>query len=234
MAIIPGQDGHFSAQDLYLEYPSFNPSFANAKLGFKDRVNGLAIAKEQIKRLQDEGKTTVLLGTNEEIIGVIAIADQVRPEAKEAISKLKAQGLEKLVMLTGDNEGTAKAIAKELGIEEYRAGLLPEDKVRVVRKLKEKYKKIAMVGDGVNDAPAMAEANVGIAMGACGSDVAIETGDIALMADDLLKIPYALALSKRSVNNIKQNIFASLAIVAFLVPAALFGKISLVPGLLLN
>ena len=201
---------------------------------FKEKVSGLTTAKEKIRRLQDEGKTTVLLGTEEEIIGLVAIADQIRPEAKEAIQKLKEQGFEKIIMLTGDNKGTAMAIAKELGIDEYRANLLPEDKVKIVRELKAKYKMIAMVGDGVNDAPAMAEANVGIAMGACGSDVCIETGDIALMSDDLLKIPYVFYLSKRSVSNIKQNIFAALLIIIFLVPTALLGRIGLVPGLIIN
>lgn len=201
---------------------------------FKEQVNGLVTAKEEIRRLQNEGKTTVLLGTEDEIVGLIAIADQIRPEAKEAIQKLKGKGFEKIIMLTGDNEGTARAIAKELGIDEYRANLLPEDKVKIIRELKAKYKMIAMVGDGVNDAPAMAEANVGIAMGACGTDVCIETGDIALMSDDLLKIPYAFSLSKKSINNIKQNIFASLLIIIILVPTALFGKIGLVSGLLIN
>lgn len=201
---------------------------------FKEKVSGLTAAKEEIRRLQDEGKTTVLLGTEEEILGLIAIADQIRPEAKEAIQKLKEKGFEKIIMLTGDNEGTARAIAKELSIDEYRANLLPEDKVKIVRELKAKYRMIAMVGDGVNDAPAMAEANVGIAMGACGTDVCIETGDIALMSDDLLKIPYAFSLSKRSVSNIKQNIFAALLIIIILVPTALLGRIGLVPGLLVN
>ena len=176
----------------------------------------------------------MLLGTEDDIIGLVAIADQIRPEAKEAIQKLKEKGFEKIIMLTGDNEGTARAIAKELGIDEYRANLLPEDKVKIVRELKAKYKMIAMVGDGVNDAPAMAEANVGIAMGACGTDICIETGDIALMSDDLLKIPYAFSLSKRSVSNIKQNIFAALLIIIFLVPTALLGRVGLVPGLLIN
>ena len=161
-------------------------------------------------------------------------AGQIRSEAKEAIQKLKGKGFEKVIMLTGDNEGTAKAIAEELGIDEYRANLLPEDKVKIVRELKAKYKMIAMVGDGVNDAPAMAEADVGIAMGACGTDVCIETGDIALMSDDLLKIPYAFSLSQRFVVNIKQNIFAALIIIIFLVPTALLGRIGLVPGLLIN
>ena len=137
-------------------------------------------------------------------------------------------------MLTGDNEGTAETIAREVGVDEYHAKLLPEDKVAAVKKLKEKYSYIAMVGDGVNDAPAMAEANAGIAMGAAGTDIAIETSDIVLMSDDLTKIPYIITLSRRAVRNIRQNIIVSLLIIAFLVPAAVCGWIDLVPGLLIN
>lgn len=208
--------------------------FIGSKKLFEERQISLDKAKEDLGRLQDEGKTTVLIGTDKEIMGVLAIADQLRPEAEEAINKLKKLGLNKIIMLTGDNIGTARAVAKQAGIDEYKANLLPEDKVEMVKELKKVYGKIAFVGDGVNDAPAMAEADVGIAMGACGTDVAIETGDLSLMSDDLLKLSHALRLSRRSVNNIKQNIFASLAIVIFLVPAALFGFVDLVPGLLIN
>jgi len=147
---------------------------------------------------------------------------------------LRKVGVRHIVMLTGDNEGTARAIAEQAGVDEYHAQLLPDDKVELVKQLKLKYGKVAMVGDGVNDAPAMATADVGIAMGAAGTDVAMETGDLALMSDDLSRIPYALQLSRRSVANIKQNIAAALIIVAFLVPVALLGLIDLVPGLLIN
>jgi Cd2+/Zn2+-exporting ATPase len=189
---------------------------------------------QKVAALESEGKTTVLVGTEDRILGIIAVADQMRNETPAAVESLKAIGLRPIVMLTGDGELTAKAVAQRAGVDEYRAGLLPEEKVAAIRELRSRFGNVAMVGDGVNDAPAMAEADVGIAMGAAGTDVAIETADIALMSDDLLRLPYALALSRHAVNNIKQNIAASIAIVAFLVPAALIGWVSLVPGLLLN
>lgn len=187
-----------------------------------------------ISELEKQGKTVVLLGSQKELLGIIAVADKVRMEAKNVIQTLKKGGIERVIMLTGDNEGTAETIAREVGVDEYYAKLLPEDKVAAVKKLKEKYSYIAMVGDGVNDAPAMAEANAGIAMGAAGTDIAIETSDIVLMSDDLTKIPYIITLSRRAVRNIRQNIIVSLLIIAFLVPAAVCGWIDLVPGLLIN
>lgn len=220
-------------------------------LGARARVNGnlyhigsqrlfqklsvpLVEAEKELIRLENEGKTAILLGSGKEVLGIIAVADQLRSEAAEAVKGLRKAGMRHVAMLTGDNEGTARAIAEQAGVDEYRAQLLPDDKVEAVNQFKLKYGKVAMVGDGVNDAPAMATADVGIAMGAAGTDVAMETGDLALMSDDLSKIPYALQLSKRSVVNIKQNIAAALVIVAFLVPAALSGLIDLVPGLLIN
>ena len=188
----------------------------------------------QISELEKQGKTVVLLGSEKGILGIIAVADKVRAEAKNVIQRLKRAGIERVIMLTGDNEETAAEIARETNIDEYYARLLPEDKVETVKKLKEKYQCIAMVGDGVNDAPAMAEANAGIAMGAAGTDIAIETSDIVLMSDDLTKIPYIITLSRRAVRNIRQNIIVSLLIIAFLVPAAVCGWIDLVPGLLIN
>ena len=143
-------------------------------------------------------------------------------------------GIKQVVMLTGDNEGTAKAIAQAAGMDQYFAGLLPDDKVGKIRELKSQYGRIAMVGDGINDAPAMAVADIGVAMGAAGTDIALETADIALMSDDLSKLPVVLHLSRRTVQNIRQNIILSLAIIAFLVPAALAGWIGMVPGLLIN
>lgn len=189
--------------------------------------------QNEISRLANEGKTTVLLGDEQGVLGILAVADRLRAETVEAIKTLKNLGM-RVVMLTGDNEETAKAIASQAGVDEYLAQLLPEDKVKTVKGLKQKYGKVAMVGDGINDAPAMAVSDVGIAMGAAGTDVAIETGDIVLMSDDLSKIAYALRLSRRSISNIRQNIAVSLAIVAFLIPMALIGWLDLVPGLLLN
>ena len=183
--------------------------------------------------LENQGKTTILVGQNGKLLGILAIADALRPGAKETLSIIREQGT-RTVMLTGDNERCAKAIAAQVGVDEYYAQLLPEDKVRVVKELKEKYGSVAMVGDGVNDAPAMAVSNVGIAMGAAGTDVAIEAGDIVLMSDDLSKINYVRELSRKTVNIIKQNIAVSLINIAFMVAAALLGYLGLVSGLLLN
>jgi Cd2+/Zn2+-exporting ATPase len=207
--------------------------FVGGRRLFQEQGVLLTEAQSEICRLEDEGKTVILLRDEKNLLGIFAVADKLRVEAKEAIQVLRRSGI-KVIMLTGDNEGTAKAIAQQAGVDEYLAQLLPEDKMEVLKRLKEKYGKVAMVGDGVNDAPAMAVSDVGIAMGAAGTDIAMETGDIVLMSDDLLKIPYALKLSQRSISNIRQNILASLAIVLFLVPAALIGWVDLVPGLLLN
>ncbi|MBM4332942.1 MAG: HAD-IC family P-type ATPase [Deltaproteobacteria bacterium] len=150
------------------------------------------------------------------------------------MGKLKQIGIREVVMLTGDNEGTAKAIAQEAGVDTYFARLLPEDKVEKIRQLRQANGRIAMVGDGINDAPAMAVSDLGIAMGAAGTDIALETADNALMSDDLSKLPVAFNLSRRTVRNIRQNIILSLAVITFLVPAALAGWIGMVPGLLIN
>ncbi len=200
---------------------------------FKERGIPVSGARDEIERLEGQGKTVVLLGDERSVLGLIAIADTVRAEAWEAVEALKGLGL-RIVMLTGDNEGTARSIAAQAGVDEHIAQLLPEDKVEAVNRLRDEFGKVAMVGDGINDAPAMAVADIGIAMGAAGTDVAMETGDIVLMSDDLSKIVPALHLSRRAVNNIRQNIFASLLLVVVLVPLALFGVIGLLTGLLLN
>jgi len=191
-------------------------------------------AEEKIKGLEREGKTVMLLTGEAGLLGLIAVRDELRAETAEAVRLLKDGDVEHVVMLTGDNEDVARAIAEEAGIDRCLAGLMPEDKVTAVKGLQEEYGFVAMVGDGVNDAPAMVVSNLGIAMGAAGTDVAIETGDVVLMSDDLLKIPFVIELSKRTVENIKQNITLSLAVIAFLVPMALMGWIGLVPGLLIN
>ncbi|MFA4936169.1 MAG: cation-translocating P-type ATPase, partial [Candidatus Methanoperedens sp.] len=181
-------------------------------IGSPAMFSGLSIPFPQakVKELEEEGKTAILVG-NQECMGIIAIMDKVRDAAPETIRLLKKKGM-RVVMLTGDNERIAKAIANKLGIDEYHAGLLPEDKVRMIEELNQKYGKIVMVGDGVNDAPALARATVGIAMGAIGSDVALETADIALMHDDISKLPYLFELSKKTLGIVKQNIFTSIAV----------------------
>ncbi len=190
--------------------------------------------KRRIEGLEDEGKTLILLSVADRLMGVIAARDEVRPEAVETLASLKSLGVTGLIMLTGDNERVAKIISEQVGTDEYMAGLLPEDKAQAIEGIKSRYGQVAMVGDGVNDAPAMVSSDLGIAMGAAGTDVAIETGDIVLMSDDLLKIPYAIGLSRRTVRVMKENLVISLTIIAFLVPLALMGWIGLVPGLLIN
>jgi len=175
-----------------------------------------------IERLRGEGKTATLVGTEEKIVGILAIRDEIRPQAKEVIDQLHRMGV-KVVMLTGDNEMTARAIAKELGIDEVRADLKPEDKIKAIEELEKEYGAVAMVGDGINDAPALARATVGIAMGTAGSDAAIEAADTALMADDLTKVVYAINLGKRARGISVQNIVFSLFILAVLIPSALIG-----------
>lgn len=167
--------------------------------------------KERITRMQTDGKTVMVLGTEKEILSLIAVADEMRETSKEVISKLNHIGIE-TVMLTGDNERTAKAIGKQVGVSDIKADLLPEDKLNFIKKLREKHQSVAMVGDGVNDAPALAAASVGVAMGGAGTDTALETADIALMSDDLSKLPYTIKLSRKALAIIKQNITFSLVI----------------------
>ena len=176
---------------------------------FHELSTDLKGVEKDIERLQQDGKTAMILGTNRKVMGIIAVADEVRDLSKDAIAKLKEAGIEYTIMLTGDNQATAQAIAKKIGIDDFRAELLPEDKVKAVKELQKKYGKIAMIGDGINDAPALAASNLGIAMGVAGTDAALEIADIALMADDLTKLPFTIQLSRATLRNIKQNIWFS-------------------------
>ncbi|MFC3038701.1 heavy metal translocating P-type ATPase [Virgibacillus xinjiangensis] len=166
----------------------------------------------QISRLQAEGKTVMLVGTEQEIEGLIAVADSVRKTSPSIIRKLHDLGIRQTVMLTGDNQAAGNAIGKQLGMTETKAELLPQDKLDAVKDIRKNHGNTAMVGDGVNDAPALAAATVGIAMGGAGTDTALETADIALMADDLEKLPYTVSLSRRALSVIKQNIMFALGI----------------------
>jgi len=190
-----------------------------------DRGECVNLYDELVPRLQAEGKTIVMVGTDREILGVIAVADEVRSGAARAVEVLQEQGVE-VVMLTGDNERTAQAIAQRLGIDDYRGELLPEEKVAAIEDLKEEYKGVAMVGDGINDAPALATATVGIAMGAAGTDTAIETADIALMGDDLARLPYLYGLSHKANGVIRENIWSSLGVKLLLALGVPFGYVS--------
>lgn len=189
---------------------------------------------KQIEHLQDEGKTVILVGSSRQILGMIAVSDQPKENARKAISKLKELGIRKIVMLTGDNKVTGEAIGRGIGVDEVRAELLPEDKISAIKALQQDHSTVAMVGDGVNDAPALAQADVGVSMGVAGTDVALETADIALMADDLDQLVYMVKISRKTVSVIKQNIAFSLVLVAFLVITALFGWMPLTTGLIIN
>ena len=180
-------------------------------------------ARVAVDRLENGGRTVVVVTRDDEFIGVLGLTDTPRDEARGVLSELQALGVSRTVMLSGDNQRAADAIAREVGITEARGNLLPEQKVTVVAELARTTGGVAMVGDGVNDAPAMAHASVGVAMGAMGSDVALETADVALMADDLRGLPFAVGLSRAARRIIRQNLWLSLGMVAILVPATLFG-----------
>jgi Cd2+/Zn2+-exporting ATPase len=176
----------------------------------KDGVN--IEYNNQIKELQSQGKTVMIIGTKSEICGIFAVADEVRESSREVMKELHEIGIKKTIMLTGDNELTANAIGQHVGVSEIKAELMPEDKLNYIKELRGVYNNVAMVGDGVNDAPALAASSVGIAMGGAGTDTALETADIALMADDLKKLPFTIDLSRRTLSIIKQNITFSLGI----------------------
>ena len=194
-----------------------NETFYVGSVHLFDEVLKDAITLQQqndIHTLQAQGNTIMILGTGKEIVAIIAVADEVRESSKEVIKKLHQIGIKKTIMLTGDNKGTAAAIGKEVGVTDTQADLLPEDKLNYIKRLRENKLKVAMIGDGINDAPALAAANLGVAMGGAGTDTALETADIALMSDDLSKLPYTIKLSRKALTIIKQNITFSLAIKA--------------------
>jgi len=177
---------------------------------------------EAVERLHEAGQTSMVVRQGDRDLGAIGLLDTPREGARAALETLRAIGIHRMIMISGDHQRAAEAIAREVGLEEAWGDLLPEDKVEAIKKLRAKAR-VAMVGDGVNDAPAMASATVGIAMGAAGSDVALETADVALMADDLAHLPFAVGLSRGTRSIIRQNVFVSLGVVAILVPATIFG-----------
>lgn len=185
----------------------------------------------QIERQQELGQTTMLVQKNADIIGIFTIMDLARNDAKQTLERLRKIGIKKMIMLTGDNQQVANAIAKDIGITQAIGNLLPEQKLQAIDQL-QATEKVAMVGDGVNDAPAMAKSTVGIAMGAAGSDVALETADIALMADKLSTLPFAIGLSRKAKLIIKENLIISLGMVAILVPLTITGTISMGPAVI--
>ncbi|HIZ37468.1 MAG TPA: cation-translocating P-type ATPase [Candidatus Ruania gallistercoris] len=198
--------------------------------GIADTVGAGQVADE----LAAAGRTAMIVTLDETVAGVVAVADEVRADAAEMVTRLHEAGVKKVVMLTGDAPLVANAVGEATGVDEVRAGLLPEDKLDAVADLQRQGHVVAMVGDGVNDAPALATANIGVAMGAAGSAVAVETADIALMGDNLLKLPEAVGLARRTVNNMRQNITIALITVAVLLAGVLLGGVTMSIGMLVH
>jgi Cd2+/Zn2+-exporting ATPase len=194
---------------------------------FQELIPHAVVVCNQVEHLEAQGKTTILLGDQSQVLGIIAVADRVRSASAKVVSELRGLGIRKIVMLSGDNERTAWAIAREAGVDDVRANLLPQDKVSAIELLIKESGNAAMVGDGINDAPALARAGVGIAMGAAGADAALETADIVLMADDLSRIPYVVRLGRRTLARIKENIALSLLIKGIFLALAVAGVATL-------
>ena len=207
-AQIDGETVHIGKPVLFSELPDLALSLA---------------VDESNRKLVASGRTTMVVRKGSRFLGVLGVMDTPRPVAARVMADLRRLGIERLIMISGDNQQVAEAVAKSVGLTEVRGDLMPEQKVEAIKDLIKAHGKVAMVGDGVNDAPAMANATVGIAMGAAGSDVALETADVALMADDLAQLPFAVGLSRSTSRIIRQNLWISLGVVAALIPATILG-----------
>ncbi len=183
--------------------------------------------EEVVASLEQQGRTVMLVGTREAPLGILGLADQLRPESQQAVADLRTAGIRHVALLTGDNRATAAATAHQMGADTVRAEVLPDQKLEAVRALRAEFGSLAMVGDGVNDAPALAASNVGVAMGVAGSDVALEAADVALMTDDLSKLPFLMRLGRQAVRVIRQNIALSLLIKAVAIVAVFPGWLTL-------
>jgi Cd2+/Zn2+-exporting ATPase len=183
--------------------------------------------RQTLAQLENAGRTTMTLSRNGTFLGILGLSDVARPGVAEVLSRLRNLGVKHLIMLTGDNQKVAQQIAQEVGVTNIEAELLPEDKLGTIQRLQKEYGAVAMIGDGVNDAPALATATVGIAMGGAGTAVALETADVALMADDLGKLPFAVGLSRASRTIIQQNLFISLGVIALLIVTSVSGLVQL-------
>jgi Zn2+/Cd2+-exporting ATPase len=240
--IIAGQGLEFSYKGI--DYLIGNRALFAGQNPDQATDHGVDLASHEalLTEAESNGQTAVLVGTRTgaipgtttRILGILAIADVVRPESKELVSALKAQGIRKVVMLTGDNKLAAKAIAGQLGLDGYFAELLPEGKVQALKELQQKHGRVAMVGDGVNDAPALASADLGIAIGGAGSDVAMETADVVLLSSDVRKLSYAVGLSRATVVNMKQNIGFALVVAASLLAGVLVKTVNLSIGMFIH
>jgi Cd2+/Zn2+-exporting ATPase len=208
-----------------------NEEFRIGNLDCLDNKNLSAAQQQLALQLEEQGKTIIFVQSNNELQGMLAIQDVLRSQAKGAVQALQQMGI-KVVMLTGDNSATAKALGEQAGVDEVYAELFPEQKVAIIKKLVVQYGKVAMVGDGVNDAPALATASVGIAMGAAGTDVALETANVVLMADDIAKVSYAIALGRRTKRVVRQNITFAMGVVLILVAGTFMGDVNLPSGVI--
>ncbi|MEK5036773.1 heavy metal translocating P-type ATPase [Sporosarcina sp. FSL K6-3457] len=197
-------------------------------IGIEESVEAYAIRREKA------GNTAIFASIDGKIAGVFSIADRIRPEAAHALQQLRASGVKKIIMLTGDNRHTAELVGAQLGLDEVHAELLPEDKVAIIQKLKDTGHKVAMAGDGINDAPAIATANIGLAMGKGGTDISMETADVVLMTDRLNQFSHAYSLAKATVRNMKQNTFFAVGTVGLLLAGVLLGKVFLASGMLIH
>ena len=198
------------------------------KISISEEIANYAMSREKA------GNTAIFAAVDGEIAGIFSIADQIREDAPKALAEMRKNGIKKIVMLTGDNKYTAGIVAKSLGIDEFHAELLPENKVEFVKKLKEEGHVVAMAGDGINDAPAIATADIGLAMGEGGTDISMETADVVLMADKLTQLSHAYSLSKATIRNMKQNTYFAVAIVFVLLLGVLFGSVHLASGMFIH
>ena len=206
----------------------------NARLFNEANVSIAPQILESAARLQASGRSVMLARSDEQWLGVLGLADRPRDGVREVIDRLRRAGLKRIVMLTGDHRAVGEAIGKEVGVDEVRGELLPEDKVAAIQALLKEYGAVAMVGDGVNDAPALAQATVGIAMGAAGTATALETADVALMADDLARLPFAIGLSRKARAIIRQNLYLSLGVIALLILATTTGVFGIGPAVVVH
>ena len=197
------------------------------KLINESQIEQANVVSEQVIELESNGKTVILVALGSNVLGCIALADKIRPNIGALLSELTQSGVQQTALLTGDNPRVAAAIAREAGLADFYADLLPEDKAAAIRDLMDKYGFVAMVGDGVNDAPALARATIGIAMGGAGTDVALETADVALMGDNLSKLPFAIGLGRATRAIIQQNLVIALGVIAVLVACSLFGLVGI-------
>jgi len=230
---VPSEAEIITGQGLVFKTDGKSYLIGNRKLLAAYDVN-IEDQEEYLQSEEEKGQTAVIIGDLERVLGIISIADILRADAKQLISNLKSLGIGRIVMLTGDNRRTAQAITAELGLDDFYGELLPEDKVRVLGELQKRYGRTAMVGDGVNDAPALASADLGIAIGGAGTEVAMETADVVLMSAEIKKLSYAMGLSRATVRNMKQNIYFALLVAAVLLAGVLVKTVNLSFGMLIH